>query len=662
MSTLLAASTFRDRLRAVDLALADTLRRLDPRTDERVLLGAALASLAVSAGHAAFDPARPHWLLGQAEDLPDAEEWIAAWQASPWISEPAADDISDPTAPLVLENGLLYLRRYREYERALAAGLKRLAAQPLTETDVAAVQPLFAELFPQAEQGDRQARAAALSLVQSLLLITGGPGTGKTTTIARLLLLLIAQADARGVLPRIALAAPTGRAADRMSESLHAAVAKLEALPALRTVWRDALPQRASTLHRLLGSRPGSPHFRHHAGQPLPFDVIVVDEASMVDLPLMAKLVDAVPNGARLILLGDRDQLPSVEAGDVLAAIGDAAGDGDALPDALAGILAPLLGKAHRGSDVSRDRKSSAAGDAPKQVDLFAEEVTDSSDTTVATYVAPTDNDPPLAGHRVQLQRGYRQSEELDLAPLADAVRNGDADTALSLLRSRSLRGVDFHEDATAPLAPTTRTLLLTHWRGMAAESDPAAALAAADRLRLLTALREGPQGAATLNAQIEEALAGVHREVYFHGRLLLITENSYRHGLFNGDVGICLRQPDGATAVFFPGGGEGVRGFHPAALPAHLSAFALTVHKAQGSEFDQAWVVLPRQDARTLTRELLYTAITRARRQVHLFAHEDVLRAALSRQAQRVAGLTERLAAHPNALTSRPRTGVRRP
>ncbi|WP_368563016.1 exodeoxyribonuclease V subunit alpha [Pseudoxanthomonas sp. UTMC 1351] len=635
-----------DRLRPVDMALADTLRRLDPRTDERVLLGAALASLAVGAGHAGFDPARPHWLLGHAEDLPDADEWIAAWRASPWISEPAQEDIANPAAPLVLENGLLYLRRYREYERALAAGLKRLAAQSLVGTDLAAVQPLFADLFPHAEQGDRQARAAALSLVQSLLLITGGPGTGKTTTIARLLLLLIAQADAQGAVLRIALAAPTGRAADRMSESLRAALAKLDGLPSLRPAWRTALPDRASTLHRLLGSRPGSPHFRHNASQPLPFDVIVVDEASMVDLPLMAKLVDAVPNGARLILLGDRDQLPSVEAGDVLAAIGDAAGDGDVLPEELAERLAPLLGISGCGSDVSRDRKSSAASDTPKQVDLFAEEVIDSSSTTVATYVAPTNEFlPPLFGHRVQLQRGYRQSEELDLAPLADAVRNGDADTALSLLRSQSLRGVDFHEDAIGPLAPTTRRSLLTHWRGMAAETDPAAALALADRLRLLTALREGPQGAATLNAQIEEALAGVHREVYFHGRLLLIAENSYRHGLFNGDVGICLRQSDGATAVFFPGGGEGVRGFHPAALPAHLSAFALTVHKAQGSEFDQAWVVLPRQDARTLTRELLYTAITRTRRQVHLFAREDILRAALSRQAQRIAGLKERLA-----------------
>jgi len=643
MSALAPLSVFGDRLRAVDLALADALRRLDPHTDERVLLGAALASLAVSAGHAAFDPARPHWLLGRSDDLPDAGDWIAAWRASPWVSEPGAGDIAVPAAPLVLENGLLYLRRYREYERGLAAGLRRLAAQAPADSDIAAAQPLFADLFPQARQGDRQARAAALSLLQSLLLITGGPGTGKTTTIARLLLLLVAQAAAHGRVPRIALAAPTGRAADRMSESLHAALAKLEGLPSLRPEWPAALPQRASTLHRLLGSRPGRPQFRHHAGQPLPFDIIVVDEASMVDLPLMAKLVDAVPDGARLILLGDRDQLPSVEAGDVLAAIGDAAGDGDALPEALGLRLAPLLGPAPDRSDVSRDLKATAARDIPTQVDLFAEEETGSSNTTVATYVAPTDDAPPLAGHRVQLLRGYRQSEELDLAPLADAVRTGDADAALSLLRGRSLRGVEFHQDAAGPLAAATRSELLAHWRGMAAQTDPAAALALADRLRLLTALREGPQGAATLNAQIEEALAGVQRETYFHGRLLLITENSYRHGLFNGDVGICLRQPEGATAVFFPGG-EGVRGFHPAALPAHLSAFALTVHKAQGSEFDQAWVVLPRQDARTLTRELLYTAITRARRQVHLFAHPDILRVTLSRQAQRIAGLAERL------------------
>ncbi|HET6784218.1 MAG TPA: exodeoxyribonuclease V subunit alpha [Pseudoxanthomonas sp.] len=630
-----------DSLRAVDIALADTLGRLAPESDELVLAGAALASLAVGGGHTAYDPARPQLVLGNAPGLPDAEEWIAAWRASPWVSEPEADAIAPASFPLVLENGLLYLRRYREYERSLASGLKRLAAQPLAGVDLAAIRPLFAALFPDAQEGDRQARAAVLALVQSLLLITGGPGTGKTTTIARLLLLLIAQADADGSALRIALAAPTGRAADRMSESLHAAVANLQASPLLQPNWLAALPRQASTLHRLLGSRPGSPRFQHHAGQPLPFDVIVVDEASMVDMPLMSKLVDAVADGARLILLGDRDQLPSVEAGDVLAAIGDAAGDGDTLPEALASSLAPLLSvprRSDRRSDVSRETPRTTQ-DNPEQSDMFDSRAMDSPTT------ASTVERLPLLGHRVQLLRGYRQSAELDLSPLANAVREGDAGAVLDHLRSGRLQGVHFHEEAANPLVSDARNLLLAHWRALAAETEPAAALAAADRLRLLTALREGPQGASTLNAQIEEALVGAQRETYFHGRLLLVTENSYRHGLFNGDVGICLRQADGNVAVFFSNGGQDVRAFHPAALPAHASAFALTVHKAQGSEFDQAWIVLPQQDARTLTRELLYTALTRARNRVHLFAREDILRTLLARKAQRITGLAGRLA-----------------
>lgn len=647
-----------DSLRAVDIALADTLGRLDPDSDELVLAGAALASLAVGGGHTAYDPARPQLVLGNVPGLPDAEEWIAAWRASPWVCEPGADAIAPASFPLVLENGLLYLRRYREYERGLASGLKRLAAQPLAGAELVAIRPLFAALFPDAQEGDRQARAAALALVQSLLLITGGPGTGKTTTIARLLLLLIAQADAAGIALRIALAAPTGRAADRMSESLHAAVANLQASPLLQPNWLAALPRQASTLHRLLGSRPGSPRFQHHAGQPLPFDVIVVDEASMVDMPLMSKLVDAVADGARLILLGDRDQLPSVEAGDVLAAIGDAAGDGDALPEVLASSLAPLLSSNPRRSDASRET-GWTAHDNPEQGDMFDSKDMGSSiathapkevplggvSPTVVPSAASAVERSPLFGHRVQLLRGYRQSVELDLSPLAHAVREGDADAALDHLRSGRLRGVHFHEETGSPLVSDSRSLLLAHWRALAAETEPAAALAAADRLRLLTALREGPQGASTLNAQIEEALAGTQRETYFHGRLLLVTENSYRHGLFNGDVGICLRQADGNVAVFFSSGGQDVRAFHPAALPAHASAFALTVHKAQGSEFDQAWIVLPQQDARTLTRELLYTALTRARNQVHLFAREDILRTLLARKAQRVTGLMERLA-----------------
>ncbi|HKN79142.1 MAG TPA: exodeoxyribonuclease V subunit alpha, partial [Lysobacter sp.] len=345
---------------------------------------------------------------------------------------------------------------------------------------------------------------------------------------------------------------------------------------------------------------PDRPRFRHGADLPLAFDLVVVDEASMVDLPLMCKLVEAIPDGARLVLLGDRDQLPSVEAGDVLAAIADAA-------------------------------------------------TTMESDTAIAPKRT-------FGGIRVALQRAFRQSDALDLAPLAAAVREGDADTALALLRSGELRGVHFHEDAADPLAAPMREALLAPWRelgsvdaanldeGVALEAI-AQALAFAGRSRLLTALRNGPQGALALNARIEEALAGAQRDPYFHGRLVAITENSYRHGLFNGDLGLCLRGEDG-SAVWFRTA-AGLRPFHPGALPAHAGAFAMTVHKAQGSEFDTAWLQLPRQPARTLSRELVYTAMTRARNMLHVCASESALRAALATRAQRVSGLASRLHAN---------------
>lgn len=606
-------------LRTIDHALAQALRRLDRDTPDWVLAAAALASQAIAHGHAAFDPAQP-WLLSDAAiDWPPADEWLAALRDSRWIATPTDGAVAHRDAPLVLERGLLYLRRYREYERRLAAGLRRIAASVPPAPDLAALAPLFAALFPNARDDDRQARAAAVALLQSLLLATGGPGTGKTTTIARLLLLLIAQADAEGVdPPRIALAAPTGRAAERMAESLRTAVSRLRGLDGVDAALCEALPVEASTLHRLLGSVRDSPRFMHDASRPLPFDIVVVDEASMVDLPLMCKLVEAVANGARLILLGDRDQLPSVEAGDVLAAIVDAAGDDDGLPLALAERLRPLLGDA-----------------LPVQPD-------------------PT----PLGAYRVHLRRGYRQADSLELAPLAEATRAGDADAVLALLRGGRLAGVHFHEDVHDPLSGNGRELLLPTWRALAGVTDPLEALTLAARLRLLTALRDGGQGAAPLNARIEEALAGAHRPPYFHGRLLLITENSYRHGLFNGDIGVCLRadasvrpagarEPDGSaatTVAWFAGGSDGVRGFHPSALPAHGGAFAMTVHKAQGSEFDSVWLQLPRQDARHLSRELLYTGMTRARQSLHIAASEPVLRQALSRHAARVTGLAWRL------------------
>lgn len=604
-------------LRTLDDALARTLQRLDPATPDEVLAAAALASLAVAQGHAGFDPAQPRQLVDAELPWPEPQAWLQQLAASRFVATPQSADDATATAPLALEHtsegrGLLYLRRYREYERRLALGLRRIAAQDAAG-DIAAIAPLFATLFPDARAGDRQARAAALALRRALLLVTGGPGTGKTTTIARLLALRVAQASRAGATPpRIALAAPTGRAAERMADSLRRATQQMAGL-GVDAQLLAALPGEASTLHRLLGTIPDSPRFRHHADNPLPFELVIVDEASMVDLPLMCKLVEAVADGAQLVLLGDADQLPSVEAGDVLAAILAAAGPGDALGENDAQALQPLLG------------------------DVLARDSRESGNVAQGKAGAAT-----LA--RVHLQRGWRQSDALQLAPLAEAVRNGDAAEALALLRGSALGGVRFHEGVEDPLP--ARPDLLAHWRELATLADPAQALAQANRLRLLTAVREGTQGARGLNARIEAALSGRRIGVppaWFPGRLLLVTENSYRHGLFNGDVGICLADEAGTPLAWFPGT-NAVRAFHPAALPAHESAFAMTVHKAQGSEFDEVWLQLPRGDSRVLSRELVYTGLTRARSALHIAGSAEVIAAALSRHAGRISGLAWRL------------------
>ena len=604
-------------LRTLDHALAQSLRRLDRDTPDAVLAAAALASLAVAKGHAGVRLGAADGLVEAEIAWPDADAWTRQLAASRWVDTPDdATAVADPHAPLVLEGGLLYLRRYREYERALALGLQRIATQPVPEAGIEPLALLFARLFPQATHDDRQARAAALALRHALLLVTGGPGTGKTTTTARLLVLLVAQALHAGrASPRIALAAPTGRAAERMAESVRQAVQALAA-SGVDADLLAALPTSGTTLHRLLGTIPDSPRFRHDGDNPLPFDVVVVDEASMIDLPLMAKLVDAVASGTRLVLLGDPDQLPSVEAGDVLAAILGAVGEGDAMERGDVDVLRPLLGDGDKTSVLAQE-----GGEAR------------------------------FPGIRVHLQRGWRQSEALDLAPLAAAVREGDADAALAQLRAGTLSNVHFHEGLADPLE-LQRDALLAHFRALGHAATPADALAQSTRLRLLTAVREGPQGARTLNARIERLLAegggaGRAPQGHFQGQLLIVTENSYRHRLFNGDIGVCMRDAAGTLVAWFPGDDAGhPRAFHPAALPAHESAFAMTVHKAQGSEFDTVWLLLPARGNRVLSRELVYTGITRARRALHVAGSEAVIREALARHAGRWSGLGWRLGA----------------
>jgi exodeoxyribonuclease V alpha subunit len=455
-----------------------------------------------------------------------------------------------------------------------------------------------------------------LALSSKLTLITGGPGTGKTSTIARVLVLLAEQArHSDRPPPRIALAAPTGKAAARLAEAVRENLAVLVERGVVTAQAAATLPTDAQTLHRLLGWRSESIDFRHDAQHPLDADVVIVDEASMVDLPLMTKLVEAIRSDASLILLGDRDQLASVETGDVLAALCDAAGDGRAFPPAFARHASAVLGV-----------------DVP----------------VAQTYISSS-----LYGHRVDLQRSYRQTGSFDLAPLATAVRDGDDDVAIEGLRMQRHPGVRWHQNGDRSLADYVREHALPHFRKLIEAVDPNAALALSRDYHILTGLRHGAAGSQTLNRLIATALQPQRGDALFHGQLLIVTENSYRHRLFNGDIGVVWNDDDGLRVWFDTG--EGPRAWLPSQLPAHESAWALTVHKAQGSEFERVLLALPEHDSRVLSRELIYTGITRCRHGLELWATEAALRSAIRRHGRRESGLAERftLPEHSNRETT---------
>ncbi len=614
-------------LRQVDIAFAELLRdRL--RASAPAALAGALAMRAVAMGHSSFALAETHRLLdalGTSAQLPDTDAWADALLADGRVA--TARDARSGSALLAFENGRIALLRYARYEQALAENLHRRAHAPfkdatalveatlveatLVEASLAAfLQRLFARdpaspAHPAHDDIDRQALAAIVALHRRLLLITGGPGTGKTTTVARLLAMQVAAAHARGVVaPRIALAAPTGRAAARLGEAIDDVLRADLLADRLDDACADAIPRQARTLHRLLGWQPGRVAFRHDAEHPLPFDVIVVDEASMVDLPLMTKLVAAVSPEATLVLLGDPDQLPAVEAGDVLGGLCATCGDGLALPIRDADTASALLGM----------------------------------------RVPSTDDIAPLMGARVHLLRGWRQADAEALQALAQAIQRDDRDAAIARLRSDDPALIWRHGDAAA-LADTMRCDALPAFEAVRDAEDPQQALTLGSRLRVLTALRRGPFGAEHWNAWCAAELGA--RTPYFHGRLLMIAANSERHGLYNGDVGVVWRDAHGDASVWFDTA-QGLRGWRPAQLPAHASAYVTTVHKAQGSEFDRIVLILPDADARVLSRELLYTALTRARSGAVLWATPAALDRALERRIWRDSGLEARLGMLP--------------
>ena len=546
-------------LESADVLVAQRLSDLAKDTDERVALAVAFVVRAVRGGSVCVDLATLAQLIGAPElSWPDPREWLVAVSSSALAAQPPV---------LHVEDGLVYLDRYWIEECRVAADVLALAASRHVGT-----LPDVARLFP--DRYAEQRGAAELALSRGLTILTGGPGTGKTTTVARLLALLAEQTGLDGGPPlRIALAAPTGKAAARLQEAVQLEVDQLDAVD------RERLPGlRATTLHRLLGSRPDtSSRFRHNRDNRLPHDVIVVDETSMVSLTMMARLREAVRPESRLLMVGDPDQLASVEAGAVLA-------------DLVDGLAAA--------------------------------------------------RDSPVA----RLVTSHRFGESI--GALAQAIRDGDGDAAVDVLGAggENIEWVDSPNPAHC-----LRTILVPQalaLREAALLGNGPAALATLDEHRLLCAHRRGPYGIAYWNRQVERWLAEETDSpmwaTWYVGRPLLVTANDYGLKLYNGDTGVTVLRDGALRAVV--AGSEGPVEFATSRLADVETMHAMTIHKSQGSQATEVTVLLPPEDSRLLTRELLYTAVTRARSKVRVVGTAAQLGAAIERRAVRATGLSRRL------------------
>jgi exodeoxyribonuclease V alpha subunit len=606
--------------------------------DERpsVLLAAAVAVRQIGLGHVCTDLhslAERHQLV--ADDgvtmhevsWPDATRWLDELRGSPVVGGPSDAE----RRPLVLDAaGRLYLRRYHEHEQRLAHALRVRAAAVEPETDRHLLEEGLSRLFardssvtgepgaPQAPsrrrsgeapddaqlalslaRPDEQRDAARRAATRRLCVISGGPGTGKTSTVVKILALLVEQRLHAGRrAPRVLLLAPTGKAAMRLSDAIRRAKSGLACSDEVRA----AIPDEAATIHRALGSAAdSSTRFRHDAGRPLRADVVLVDEASMVDLALMARLVDAVPHHARLILLGDKDQLASVEAGAVL------------------GELCSLTGGDRRGEVMSPEVSA-------------------------------------IAASTVELTRSYRYRPGSGIEALANAINRGEAERALQVLSDPAFADVERSDpEPGAGLSERLRAEVLEGGRAYLAPSSGRDRLAALERFRVLCAHRSGPHGVVTTNAEIEALLAEEHlvdrrRGPTYAGRPIIITRNDYQLQLFNGDVGTIVEVDGKLVAAFVASGKPGETGeeterhYSPARLPPHETVFAMTIHKSQGSEFDHVAVLLGDRSSPLLTRELLYTAVTRARKKVTLYATGAVIAEAVARRTERGSGLRDAL------------------
>ncbi len=597
MRTLLQQACDRGEIRLLDLHIGLFLEKLagrDTKMDELLLAGT-LVSAAVGNGHVCqpLDQVTEISLQIDPSLIPDPDSWQKALLATPVVGSPGE------TTPLILDDhNRLYLYRFFQYEEQIARDLLN-RAEGIMEVNDHPARKLLTQLFPAHNGINYQQLAAALALLKRLLVISGGPGTGKTHTVARILALIQAlNVDTKPL--RIGLAAPTGKAAARLEESIRNAK---EFMPS--ELARN-VPEQAQTLHRLLGFRPGFDNFRYNSKNPLHLDLLVVDEASMIDVVLMAGLVQALPAKTRLILLGDRNQLASVEAGSLF---GDLCGTG-------APAWSPPL--------CDRLRKLTGAEQLPQATST-----------------------PVMADSVVLLRTSYRFQDKSGIGSLAAAVNSGSMEQVDSVLAS------DFSDLRVCTLTGSNRDQWLQEqiilgFQAMLSASSVEDAYGAMQRFRFLCAVRKGPAGVQGINNLAEQVLskAGlIDRDTdWYQGKPIIIRRNQYDMQLFNGDTGILWKDQNGLLRAWFIRPDNSLYPVTPARLPDHDTAYGITIHKAQGSEFDQVLLLLPEEKSRVLSRELIYTGITRARSSLILCCDPEILATTVRQRTRRHSGLAEKL------------------
>jgi exodeoxyribonuclease V alpha subunit len=628
---LLRAFNLAGVLVAADVHVARTLGQLAGVDDDEVLLAVASAVRAPRLGHVFVDLAvaqgnvmvedhdvpLPRPSTAMVEDHAPPLPWPlpATWAAKVAACEQLVASDDSQRRPLRLNGTRLYLDRYWREESALAAALTSLAQMPLRQLELGDLKAGVTRLFPDPEDALQRAAAACVAL-RGLSVIAGGPGTGKTTTVARAVALIFEEAaalDPPGPPPLVALCAPTGKAAARLQQAVHEQAATLDVSAPVRTQLQAL---RGSTIHRLLGARGGASagDFRHGPRNRLAHDLVIVDETSMVSLSLMTRLLEAVRSDGRVVLVGDPDQLAAVEAG---------------------AVLRDIVGPAEMGTRFAAGMRA------------IVTRVTGDQQIHAATA-------PPLEPTRwfgdgvVTLKRGHRFGSEI--ASLADAIRRGDGDATLAALTDAAdtITWVPEGGEGSALL----RAQAVDAYRDVtkaARAGDGSASLAALGRFRLLCAHRHGPYGLSHWTAMIERWLTETLDDFdpgigHYVGEPLLITENDHELRLHNGDAGVVISGGNGepASAVFERDGQ--LVSIAPSRLTAVESLYAMTIHKGQGSQFDLVAVLLPEADSPILTRELLYTAVTRAQHQLILVGSEASVRAAINRPVARATGLQQRL------------------